>query len=559
MWWRTAGCFGAALALAVAVPLAPASATGSDSKKGDSAGTATRAEWWLTKDNTGTLNLDKAGTAAKIPGTGPVVVSVGDSYISGEAGRWAGNPRRTVWGEYPDALGPDAYLDYKGQEALPRCHRSESAEIHFGQGTTSVNLACSGATTTGPADADPFKPGIDFTDATLSKGRVLGQATMLRNLAQSNKGRIKTVVLSIGGNDFMFAGIVAACVKTYLAAGTPCSRDPEVTDLFSQTNIADVQAAISGAIANVEEAMSLAKYTPDQWTLLVQTYPSPIASSKTIGYKQNYDRQWVGGCGFYDTDLDWANDTALYTINTTVKSAINDQKAAGATNIKVLDLSKALMGHRLCEQNTQFVGPLSWGVIKGYTWSPVKNWKQSNAADLSEWVNQIRVANPGPFYQQESLHPNYWGQLAYQSCLRQAYQQDGTVRGGTCVYAGAGLKDGRPQMELDTTTGWDQDLVLPTLARHSAGAPGISRQLVAEKQGATVLVDWRRPKDNDPVRAYFYRLREHGHAWGPWLDLGQATDVRLAGLDNRQHTVAVVAQNEDGTGGLARQSFRTHG
>src|SRR3954467_6063888 len=92
------------------------------------------------------------------------VVALGDSAISGEAGRWAGNtngdPART------DALGPTAYYDAGSGEAIPGCHRSKSAEVLLGGGVTGVNLACSGARTyTHTGDDGAFKPGLDFDPA----------------------------------------------------------------------------------------------------------------------------------------------------------------------------------------------------------------------------------------------------------------------------------------------------------------------------------------------------------------------------------------------------------
>ena len=54
----------------------------------------------------------------------------------------------------------------------------------------------------------------------------------------------------------------------------------------------------------------------------------------------------------------------------------------------------------------------------------LSSWTQSGAVDKTEWVNQIRTvttAGSSPYYIQESLHPNYWGQLAIRSCVRQAY------------------------------------------------------------------------------------------------------------------------------------------
>ena len=76
------------------------------------------------------------------PGVGtPYVVSVGDSYISGEAGRWAGSSNSSS--ARADALGSTAYYDNASGtgEAINRCHRSKSAEIHIGGGVRSLNLA----------------------------------------------------------------------------------------------------------------------------------------------------------------------------------------------------------------------------------------------------------------------------------------------------------------------------------------------------------------------------------------------------------------------------------
>ena len=68
--------------------------------------------------------------------------------------------------------------------------------------------------------------------------------------------------------------------------------------------------------------MRAAGYSDGSWDLLVQTYPSPMPDGDGIRYSQSgYDRQFVGGCGFWDADADWANSTALPAINKTVKKA----------------------------------------------------------------------------------------------------------------------------------------------------------------------------------------------------------------------------------------------
>ena len=65
------------------------------------------------------------------------------------------------------------------------------------------------------------------------------------------------------------------------------------------------------------------------------------------------------------------------------------------------------------------------------------------------WFGDGTVTTIGSdFYVQESLHPNYWGQLAMRDCLRQAYN-GGAPHGGTCQRAGIGLNGaGEPLMTL---------------------------------------------------------------------------------------------------------------
>src|SRR5690349_24307759 len=85
-----------------------------------------------------------------------LVVSLGDSAISGEAGRWAGNTNGST--SRTDALGPTAYYDNASgtAEAIPGCHRSKSAEVKIGT-MDSMNLACSGARTYSRVSDGKFK------------------------------------------------------------------------------------------------------------------------------------------------------------------------------------------------------------------------------------------------------------------------------------------------------------------------------------------------------------------------------------------------------------------
>ena len=501
-----------------------------------------------------------------VPGSEKIVVSLGDSYISGEAGRWAGNSSGRNWASFSDALGATAYGDNNGVEALPQCHRSRSAEINFGGTVTSVNLACSGATTGTDASEKPFKPGVDFTDTTVGANKAVayGQALLLKNLALSNPGRVKMVVLSIGGNDFKFGGIVKTCLTNFLSWDDYCKDEEAVQSNFTQANIDVQRAAIAGAMANVVKAMKDAGYKARDWNLVVQTYPSPIASSQTILYWQTLLRQSLGGCGLYNADLDWANGTALPTINQTVREAAAVVRgSADAPNLQVMDLTNALMGHRLCERGTTIVGKLPpWG-----NWTPVKNWKQSNAADLSEWVNQIRVSSQidpegnKPYELQESLHPNYWAQKAYQSCLAQVYGDGTRVRGGDCVLAGAGLDQaGRPKMRLDPVDGWDDGMTMPPRVITGAKGPGSARKLMAKADAdGVVTASWRKPAKKSSVRVYLYRTRRGDQQWSGWINVGQSTSANAVLSNPGKYRIQVLAANENGSGKAVRAGFRVRG
>ena len=371
------------------------------------------------------------------PGVGtPWVVTVGDSYISGEAGRWAGSSNSSTTAA--DALGSTAYYDNAGGtgEQIERCHRSKAAEAYVGGGVNGYNLACSGATTA-TSTGTYFKPGLDFYDDGAGHQ---GQAKMLQQFAGTHN--VGMVVVSIGGNDFHFGDVVQTCVSDFLGsfswAKDYCKDDSSVTSNFTTSNIAAVRARIATAYTNIRTAMRNAGYADNAWTLLVQNYPSPLPRGSGFRYSESgYTRQSTGGCGFWNADADWANDSALPTINTAVTGAATD---AGLTNVKTLNLASAFNGRRLCESTVGL-----------YEEKGLSSWTQPGAVDQTEWVNQIRTVTTccsgSPYYVQESLHPNYWAQLATRSCVRQAWN-GGAPRGGTCSIAGTGLVNGEPRMSL---------------------------------------------------------------------------------------------------------------
>jgi hypothetical protein len=377
-----------------------------------------------------------AAARADGPGVGsPWTASVGDSFISGEAGRWAGNTDESS--SKTDALGSTAYDDNAGgtAELIKGCHRSKSAEVYIGGGVSGENLACSGAKTSTFSEGETFKPGIDFYNS----GGKEGQALMLQHFAATHN--VKLVALSIGGNNFNFAGIVQTCVEDFLEStffhDFYCSEESSVTNNFTTANVNKVKGEITTAIDNVATAMTNAGYSSSQYTILVQNYPSPIPNGSEFRYTQSgYSRQTTGGCGFWNKDANYANATMLPTIDGAVTGAA---AAAGLSNVKTMELSSAFNARRLCDKGV--------GLLEE---EGLANWKASGAVDKSEWFNQIRTLEAifGPYELQEDIHPNYWAQLALRNCLTQAYNA-GTPKGGACTISGTGLNAaGEPNMSL---------------------------------------------------------------------------------------------------------------
>jgi hypothetical protein len=379
-----------------------------------------------------------AVASADGPGVGtPNIVSVGDSYISGEAGRWAGNASSE---SYVDALGSSAYYDNSTNtgETIPGCHRSKSNETVVGVGTVGKDLACSGATTaTQPySSGNDFKPGIDFYND--GQGH-LGQALMLQQYAATHN--VKMVLVGIGGNNYNFSGIVIDCVEDFLDSPSwwpnYCDDDSTVTNEMTSSNVATQTAAIKQAILNVNQAMKNDGYTSSMFTILVQDYPSPIPNGSGFRYSQSgFTRQSTGGCGFWNNDANYANSTLLPTID---NSVLNAAAQAGLANVKTLDLRSAFVGRRLCENTVNRVDS------SGYS-----KWNAPGAVDHIEWFQGIRTVTTAgsDYYIQEDLHPDYYAQLGLRNCIRQAWNA-GTPKGGTCAISANGLNSsGEPNMSL---------------------------------------------------------------------------------------------------------------
>jgi hypothetical protein len=129
------------------------------------------------------------------------------------------------------------------------------------------------------------------------------------------------------------------------------------------------------------------------YSIVVQTYWGPLPRGSQFRHPETgFSRQTVGGCGVWNSDANWASDTAFAQINGSVRNALAQ---AALPNARLLDISPLTTGHRLCENP---VGLLEeWGLI---------SWQQAGAADQTEWINQLRTATTlfGPYQLREDVH-----------------------------------------------------------------------------------------------------------------------------------------------------------
>lgn len=341
-----------------------------------------------------------------------VAVSLGDSFISGEAGRWQGNavPLNLLgdrWGTDRGAYDCNTNGSWCRHDAARvygssagGCDRSDSAEIQNAPIAVDrrINLACSGATTANVIRA--AHGGVAF------KGEK-PQADQLAEVARKND--VKLVVLSIGGNDLGFSSVIEDCVKGFLAyRHCHATEQPVIKTRLTQT-----APKIEKAVEEIRAVLSAAGHPPGSYRFVLQSYPSPIPRGGENAYPETYaGRVGKGGCPVYDDDSTWARDTLVPEISLML------HRVAVHEGLDFLDLRDLFQGHEVCAKAArQAAGTNS---LK----SPVNG-------DVAEWARFL-VAMESQGTREESLHPNYYGQLAFGACLRSVYGYTGTAKHHVC-------------------------------------------------------------------------------------------------------------------------------
>jgi hypothetical protein len=319
------------------------------------------------------------------------IVSLGDSFISGEAGRWQGNSlnmlgtrdgtdraARCTW----IFCSYDAARVY-GSTASNGCHRSDVATIKSAGVSVNekINLACSGARSVNIWRAS--QGGQSF------KGEA-PQADQLLTVAQQKN--VKLVVLTILANDVGFADMVINCASSWVLGLGSCNQ-AEQASIVSAMPAA--QQDLRKSIDEVRAVMAAAGYSPSQWKFVIAGYASPVPARADVRYSGS-DRWWTGGCPFYDADFDWAKNVATPFIVDSMRAV------AAEKGVQFLDVRDSLNGHEVCHRNSSLVG---------------SSGPNSVTHEWVRWVNTGCCQGDA----QESVHPNAFGQRAIGKCVTLMY------------------------------------------------------------------------------------------------------------------------------------------
>ena len=343
--------------------------------------------------------LVAAPAAARPSSPSSAVVSLGDSFISGEGGRWLGNSSsrhgshdgtdRAAYGCAGDDCEHDPALVY-GDSYESGCDRSDTAPVKTSGISVDVrfNLACSGATTRNLWRASRGGEGLKDEPT---------QAAQLARVARSRAVRLVTV--TVGANDFGFGAIVARCAVLWTA--TP-DDDPATCHRSARRQLRERQARtlthLRKTLREVRAVMKGAGYRGSRYRLLVVGYSSPIPAGHEFRYPQRgWSRLSRGGCPFWNSDASWAAGSGSGLINRTLRDAARREGA------DFLDVADSLAGHRLCERASKRVTA-----------------ERLPSESGSEWVRQL---DPGCCQGRvrESLHPNAYGQRELGRCIGLAY------------------------------------------------------------------------------------------------------------------------------------------
>ncbi|MHA6804754.1 GDSL-type esterase/lipase family protein [Salinifilum ghardaiensis] len=286
----------------------------------------------------------------------PAVVTLGDSMVSGEG-----------TGNYvPGTDGADGNW----------CHRSPAATVHqlpVPRGVTTINLACSGARAGAVGDS----PRAEYPEES--------QSEQLAEIAR--RYRITDVVVQVGANDDpSFVETVNRCVEAW-GRRDPAGCSGELRELWPQ-RVERMRPKVTSALRDVRAAMIEAGYTRSGYSLVVQSYPSPVGPGVPDSLQD------LSGCPFLTPDLRWIRDRAVPQLNEALR------EVAERADARFLDLSRAGVGHEACTGDPR-TGDGEWFTRLTIDWHGLEDERRAGHA------------------MQESFHTNAAGHAQIARCLGQ--------------------------------------------------------------------------------------------------------------------------------------------
>jgi lysophospholipase L1-like esterase len=326
------------------------------------------------------------------------IVAMGDSFISGEGGRWLGNgsePLGTRSGTdraaYDcGALGCeyDPARVYGASEAND-CHRSDVAPIVSAPIAVDekVNLACSGA------KARDLWPGAEGGTWHFEEPPEADQLA-----AEARRDDVRLVVVTVGANDVGFGELVAECAVDWARSPEDekaiCHREAEAQ---IRGSLPAATRAITAALHGVRRTLRAAGYERSDYRLVAMGYASPFPEGPWFRYPEDgWSRLTEGGCPVWNADADWAADRATVDLGEALKAA------AASTGAEYLDLTDAFDGHQICDRRARRVGD------------------EGPSPLTAEWFRRLSFTQGAT---RESLHPNAYGQKVMGTCLALIYDR----------------------------------------------------------------------------------------------------------------------------------------
>ncbi|GAA3384265.1 GDSL-type esterase/lipase family protein [Cryptosporangium minutisporangium] len=283
----------------------------------------------------------------------PAIVGMGDSFVSGEGA-----------GDYLPATNRRGNF----------CHRSRAAAVQRVtlpgvRNPARVNLACAGATT------DHVRLGGHHRYGEAP------QAEQLRTVAR--RYDVRLIVLTIGVNDVGYANLAYDCILAYLRLAPRC-QDAWTPRIRQRLDAAVPR--IARDVRDVQAVMRDAGYRSGDYTLVLQSYASPVTGDVRYGTAS----RGLFGCPVRDDDGNWAKNWVASQFSAAFA------RVAAAEDVRFLDLAPALRGREACARG---IGRL-------------QEWSRGISVDLAAVRHGL-----GMNVIQQSAHPNARGQSQFAHCL----------------------------------------------------------------------------------------------------------------------------------------------